>query len=297
MEKKLTIDSELVGVPWKKVYKTISWRHTTNYAAAVSDMNPLYIDDEREEGIIAPPMFAVTLGWPIAKNIHKYIDAPYSKEVLQRDVHYTSYLEFHRPIKPGNDDKGINLVIQPSIYAMIAQRAGTNVVYKYDVMDENGELFHTEYNGTMLRGVECTDGGKGELPFVPKVESTDYYWDTPVYIPPELPYIYDGCTDIVFAIHTSPKFAHSVNLPTNLLQGSATVALCVREMINKELAGDALKLKVLNAKLTAMVFPESKMRVQLIEKRTGDEYVELFFRAINEEGKIALSNGYIKAEK
>ncbi|HWQ76320.1 MAG TPA: MaoC/PaaZ C-terminal domain-containing protein, partial [Syntrophomonas sp.] len=287
--------TEFVGVPWKQVKKNISWRQTTNYAAAVSDMNPLYINDEKPEGVMAPPMFAVTLGWPIGKNIHKYIDVPYTREVLEKDVHYTEYVEFHRPIKPGESNAGINLTIQPSIYAMIAQRAGTNVVYKYDVMDENGELYHTEYNGTMLRGVECVDGGKGELPFVPKCENTEPIWDMPVYIPPELPYIYDGCTDIVFAIHTSPKFAHSVNLPFNLLQGTVTIAIGVREMINRELNGAADKVKAINAKLTAMVYPGSEIRVQLLEKRVGTEYVELFYRILNQEGQAALSNGYVKA--
>lgn len=63
MEKKLTIDTRLVGVPWKKAYRHIGWRQTTNYAAATHDMNPRYLDDEREGGIMAPPMFAVTLGW------------------------------------------------------------------------------------------------------------------------------------------------------------------------------------------------------------------------------------------
>lgn len=296
MDSELTIDSKLVGVPWKKVYKNITWRETKNYAAAISDMNPLYFDDEREEGIIAPPMFAVTMGWPIAKNIRQYIDVPYSQEVLERDVHYTTYLEFHKPIKPGYDPQGINVVIQPRIHAMIQQRAGTNVVYKYDVMDENGELYHTEYNGTMLRGVVCTDGGKGELPFVPKTESDQIIWEVPIYIAPELPYIYDGCTDIVFAIHTSPKFAHSVELPSNLLQGSTTIALCFREMVNHELNGDATRVKILNAKLKAMIFPDSHIKVQLLEKRSDEEYVELFFRVINAEGKVALSEGYIKAE-
>lgn len=88
MAKKLTIDSQLVGIPWRKAYKHIGWRQTTNYAAATHDMNPMYIDDEREEGIMAPPMFAVTLGWPIGRNIRDYIDVPYDQEALNRDVHY-----------------------------------------------------------------------------------------------------------------------------------------------------------------------------------------------------------------
>src|SRR6185295_17780379 len=37
----------------------VTWRHAMNYAAAVHDQNPWYFDDERDEGIVAPPMLAV----------------------------------------------------------------------------------------------------------------------------------------------------------------------------------------------------------------------------------------------
>lgn len=294
MEKKLTIDSQLVGVPWKHAYKHIGWRQTTNYAAATHDMNPLYVDDERQEGIMAPPMFAVTLGWPVGRKIRDYIDVPYPQEVLDRDVHYTEYIEFHQPMRPGED--GLDLEIIPSIYAMIAQRAGTNVVYKYEVRDKEGTLYHTEYNGTMLRGVECIDGGKGALPFVPAPEHPDQIlWEKKIHVDPEQTYLYDAATDIVFAIHTSPKYAHSVELPNILVTGTYTIAVGVREMINQELGGHAEKVKAINAKLTAMIFPDSDITVQLIDRKVNEACVELHYRVLNEEGAVALSKGYVKA--
>ena len=292
--KKWTIDTQLVGIPWKKAHRHIGWRETTNYAAATHDMNPLYIDDERDAGIIAPPMFAVTLGWPIGRRIRDYIDVPYSQEVLDRDVHYTEYIEFHHPIRPG--DTGLDLEIQPSISAMISQRAGTNVIYKYEVRDKNGTLYHTEYNGTMLRGVECIDGGKGELPFVPSPEHPDQIlWEKKIHIDPEQTYLYDAATNIVFAIHTSPKYAHAHDLPNILVTGTYTIAVGVREMINQELGGQAEKVKAINAKLTAMVFPDSDITVQFIEKNIRDGFVELHYRILNESGAAALSRGYVKA--
>lgn len=294
MEKKLTIDPKLVGVPWKKAYKHIGWRQTTNYAAATHDMNPRYVDDERPEGIMAPPMFAVTLGWPIARKIRDYIDVPYPQEVLDRDVHYTEYIEFHQPMKPGDD--GLDLEIQPVIAAMIAQRAGTNVVYKYEVRDKEGNLYHTEYNGTMLRGVECVDGGKGELPYVPAPTNPDQIlWEKTIHVDPEQTYLYDAATDIVFAIHTSPKYAHSVDLPTILVTGTYTIAVGVREMINQELEGHAECVKTISAKLTAMIFPNTDIKVQIIDKVVSGNVVELHYRILNESGAAALSKGYVKA--
>lgn len=296
MAEKLTIDSALVGVPWKQATRHIGWRQTTNYAAATHDMNPLYVDDEREGGIMAPPMFAVTLGWPIGRKIRDYIDVPYSQEALNRDVHYTEYIEFHQPMRPGED--GLDLIIQPMIHAMIAQRAGTNVIYKYEVRDTVGTLYHTEYNGTMLRGVECVDGGKGELPFVPAPPHPDQVlWETKIHVDQEQTYIYDAATDIVFAIHTSPKYAHSVDLPDILVTGTFTIATGVREMINRELGGNAELVKAINAKLTAMIFPNTDITIQLIDRVESEEFIELHYRVLNQDGAIALNKGYVKAKK
>ena len=295
MEKQLSIDSALVGVPWKKAYKHITWRQTTNYAAATHDMNPRYIDDEREEGIMAPPMFAVTLGWPIARRIKDYIDVPYPQEVLDRDVHYTEYIEFHEPIRPGAD--GLDLVIQPVIDAMIAQRSGTNVVYKYEVRNQkDGTLYHTEYNGTMLRNVSCVDGGKGQIPPVPKPEHPNQIlWEKKIHVDPEQTYIYDAATDIVFAIHTSPKYAHSVDLPNILVTGTYTIAVGVREMINEELGGHAEQVKAINAKLTAMIYPDTDITVQMIDRVESEDCIELHYQILNQDGKIALKNGFVRA--
>ena len=47
-EKKLVIDSQYVGEPWPVVKRRVTWHQTTDYAAVIGDMNPLYVDDERD---------------------------------------------------------------------------------------------------------------------------------------------------------------------------------------------------------------------------------------------------------
>lgn len=292
---KLMIGSELVGVPWKINEKEINWRETTNYAASLSDMNPFYVDDERPEGIIAPPMYAVTLGWPLAKDIHKQLDVPYSKEVFDQQVHYTEYIEYHRPIMPGS-----KILIKPTIAAIMPHKSGTHIVYKFEVTDKKGLLHHREYMGCLLRGVECKDSGKGEnnLPATPRMEvNASPIWESAIHVPREFPYIYDGCTGIFFEIHTSPKFAHAVGLPDILVQGTSTIAFAAREIINREANGDPTKLNVISGRLTAMVFPSSNIRVQLLEKYENEMSTSIYYQVLNEKGERALSAGYIEMKK
>lgn len=72
----MKLTSDFVGATLKEYICHINARRTMNYAAAIGDANPLYFNDERPEGIIAPPLFPVALTWPIVENITDYLDAP-----------------------------------------------------------------------------------------------------------------------------------------------------------------------------------------------------------------------------
>ena len=179
----LIIDSKYVGVPWKQVIKEVTWRMTTNYAAAIGDENLLYFDDESE----------------------------------------------------------------------------------------------------------------ADLPARSRAGSDQAVWSSEVKIAKTLPYVYDGCTDIVFEIHTSPAYAHSVGLPDIVVQGTASLALSVREIVSKELGGDPRGICAIGARFTGMVFAGNTVSVELLERREAPAGTELFFRTKNKDtGKVAVSDGYIK---
>jgi acyl dehydratase len=111
------------------------------------------------------------------------------------------------------------------------------------------------------------------------------------------PHLYDGCTDIVFPIHTSRAFARQVGLPGNILQGTATLAFAVREIINREAGGDPLILKSVFCRFTGMVFPGTVIRVQLVGKSVKDNGTNLHFIVLNQEGQKAISGGYAFLKK
>ncbi|NPV91707.1 MAG: hypothetical protein HPY50_13125 [Firmicutes bacterium] len=288
----MKVGSDIVGLRFKEYQTRITLRQTTNYAAAVGDMNPRYLDDRREGGVVAPPMLAVAVSWPIVENIKSYLDLPYPPEIFNTIVHYSEYLEITRPLRPGD-----RVTVSGEVLALIPHKAGSYIVFKFSVTDKDGKAIHQEYTGGILRGVECTDGGKGEenIPMVPDhAASGDPEWSVTVPITPEAPYVYDGCTNIYFPIHTSPKFAKAVGLPGIIYQGTATLALAVCELINREAGGDPERVKVIFGRFTGMVMPDSAIAVQLQGRRASGDYTELFFRVLNQQEKEAISLGYAK---
>ncbi len=262
-----------------------------NYAAAADDINPVYFDDERPDGIIAPPMFAVAVTWPLIEGLPEHIDSDdFPVDLLATMVHYTEHLVFYRPIRPGE-----RLTISGSIAAVLPHRSGTRVVLRFDAINSKKTPVFTEYIGALLRGVACSGEGRGEenLPAVFSRKGTSPpAWDAPVFIDPLRPFTYDGCTGITFPIHTSVSFAHMVGLPGIVLQGTATLAFAVREMINREAGGNPLRLCELHCRFTGMVRPGTEIRVRLDEKRRGQNGMGLFFSIFNEEGRRVVSDGY-----
>ncbi|NLV16530.1 MAG: hypothetical protein GXY50_04880 [Syntrophomonadaceae bacterium] len=288
----LHISSDIVGMKFKEYRTEVTWRQTTNYAAAVGDNNPCYLDDRGPEELIAHPMFVAALTWPIQQNLHQYVDIAQIQEAFRTAVHYTERLEVFRPIKPGD-----RVVIRGEVLAVMPHDAGTYLVFKLPVEDGDGNPIVTEYVGGMMRGVRCSDGGKGweNLPVAPRhVPNSSKVWQADIPISKDAPYVYDGCTNIVFAIHTSPRFARSVGLSGIIYQGTATLALAVRELVNREAGGNPARLNLLSARFGGMVLPGTNISIQLLQRLEKSDSAELYFQVINSQGHKAISGGYAR---
>jgi acyl dehydratase len=288
----MEINSDYVGTLLKEYRKEVTWRETMNYAAALGDNNLFYFDDERPEGLVAHPMFGVAVTWQISERIWEYLEnLDFPKEILLTQVHYTEHLRIHRLIRPGD-----RLTIRGRVVAALPHKAGTLLVVRFDACDGQGVPVFTEHMGGLLRGVRCTDGGRGaeQLPQGPKHSAEEaFLWESKVFVDRMAPFVYDGCTDIHFPIHTSVKFARAVGLPDIIYQGTATLALAVREVINREAGGDPRQVRSIACRFTGMVIPGSEIRIQLAGREAGREGDHLFFQVLNQEGKKAISEGVI----
>ena len=99
----MEINSKIVGHKFRELKREVTWRQTTNYAAAASDANPCYLDDERSGGLVAPPLLATALTWPVTERLGDFIGIDdFPTEFLNYGVHYSEALEFHRIIRPGD---------------------------------------------------------------------------------------------------------------------------------------------------------------------------------------------------
>jgi hypothetical protein len=292
---KPTLNSELNGTHLRDYETSVNWRDIMNYSAAIGDANPRYFDDESSNGIIAHPIYPVAISWNIIGRIQEFIvSEKFPTELLLSQVHYTEHLEIHQPLSPG-----LELVIKGQIVAILPHRAGTHVIIRLVAREKEGAPVFTEHIGAMLRGVECIGGGSGKesLPIVQNIsDAVDPCWTSTLSIDKLMPFVYDGCTDIVFPIHTSIKFARMVGLPGIILQGTATLALAVTELVNRELNREPTRVKSVSCRFTGMVLPGSNISVRMIEKRKNNTATDLLFDVCNIDGKRVISSGCLSAD-
>lgn len=292
----MKLDPKLVGTGLKPHRTETTWRQTTNHAAAVNDNNPRYFDDTGTQGLLSHPMFPVALTWPILSRLDTFIEsADFPTDVLLTQVHYSEHLVLHRLVRP--DDA---LTITGRLDAFIPHRAGTHAVIRLEAADRDGAPVFTEYIGAMLRGVDCGRGGHSDsLPVVPdnRTGEASPLWTSGVRIDPMMPYVYDGCTGIEFPIHTSPRFAGEVGLPGIILQGTATLAMAVREMVNREADADPERVTEIACNFTGMVMPGTDIRIACTDRVSHPTHTDLFFIVLNKRNQKAIRNGYVRIKR
>ena len=283
----MRIDPAFVGREVHGPARVVTWRETTSYAAATGDANPRYLDDSVAGGLVAPPMFAVALTWPMLAGIGRAIEG-FPIEVMKTMVHSGEHLRFFRLVRPGD-----RIELHGRIVALRPGRAGTRLVLRVSA-EAGGEPVFTEYATALLRGVECPDGGASieDLPEPMVVNETNVpSWESMIPLAREAPFVYDACTGIVFPIHTSVSYARQAGLPDLLIQGTCTLAMAAREIIDREAGGDPSALREIGCSFRGMVIPPTTIGVRLTARAPGDGETNLAFKVVDAAGNPALDMG------
>ncbi|MDX9974225.1 MAG: MaoC/PaaZ C-terminal domain-containing protein [FCB group bacterium] len=284
------MSSELMGIVLPAITVRVSDRQSMNYAACTFDNNPWYFDDERPDGIVSPPMLVVSLTWPLSLEFADALHANGYGDAQKRQVHYTEYIRWHRPFRPGE-----TLRISGRIAAVMKHRAGTLGVVAFEAVDADGLPVFDEFTGAMFRGVRFEGENEGTdfvSEFPERVEEAEPLWSTTLHVDPLASHLFDGCGDLHFPIHTSRKFAHQVGLPNPLLHGTCTESMAVRELVNRECGGDPTRLRATGCRFTGMVLPGTDITVRLVGVSETDTR-NLFFDVLTADGKKAISEGFL----
>lgn len=228
----MPLDLSVVGAAAGERTLTVTVRHCLAYAAGTDDLNPRYFDDARPGGVVAPPMFGVSLDWGLRDELLAATGLP--PEESGRGVHATQMMIFHRLIRPGD-----RLTVRGRVVQAEARPPGAYLVTRYDTSDAAGEAVLTVYYGVIFRGV----GTVGEARAIDSPPSTSRQgeraggWETAVSVPRQAPHLYSECAEIYNPIHTERAVALAAGLPDIIVHGTLTLAYAARELLDREAGG------------------------------------------------------------
>lgn len=83
-----------------------------------------------------------------------------------------------------------------------------------------------------------------------------------------------------------------MGLPDIILQGTATLGIAIRELINRETDGDPSQINSLYARFSGMVIPGTAIKVILKDKTIYHDRKNLHFCVKNQAGDIVIKDGF-----
>ena len=287
----MTLSASLVGGTAGPYVHDIDARWLMAYAAALEETAPEYFDTMRPEGLVAHPLFPVCYEWPAAVELRAKLT---SESIAARSVHATHDLVIHRPVKAGD-----RLETTATVSLIEPRSPGAYQVTRFETVDRRGQPVTTTEYGSIYRGVSIDPVSapvrpKGSDPTANECSETSEAWSTSVPLSPGLAHVYTECARIWNPIHTDRAVAIDAGLPDIILHGTATLALAVSQVLQREPAEAARRVRRIACRFTGMVRLPSVITVQGVGETRGRASRVIAFQVLAENGRPAVTRGLIE---
>ena len=287
----MALAATLIGTQVGPVAADVDARWTMAYAASLGDMLDCYIDTRRADGVIAHPLFPVCFEWPAATAIRAQLRATMGPGEPARGVHATHHTILHRPIRPP-----LKVCTSAEVVGIEQRSAGAYETVRFAPVDESSAPVCTTYYGSLYRQVDVSGaGGAADLPKPPAATTIAARPRAEVQIPisAALAHIYTECARIWNPIHTDMAVAASAGLSGLILHGTATLALAVSAIVQREAAGAPEKVAEIHGRFGAMVLMPSDVVLRILAREQSAVGPVVFFEAISANGGRVIRDGVV----
>jgi acyl dehydratase len=277
------VTEKLLNLAIPTVEQTYTAKDAMLYALGVglgfdpTDRNQL--DFVYEENLKVLPTFAVVLAYPglWMRDLDTGIDAI-------KVVHGEQGLTLHKPLSPAGAVVGKSRVA--GVVDKGEGRGALVMVERRIYAKGSGELIATVAQTAFCRGDGGFGGPSGPTPKPHELpaRAPDLVCDLPTS--PQAALIYRLSADIN-PLHADPEVAKAAGFPRPILHGLATYGVAGHALLKAACGYDPARLKSLNARFTAPVYPGETFRTEI----WLDGSVASFRTTAIERNVVAISNG------
>jgi acyl dehydratase len=243
----MALNRNCIGREYPAVETRVTREAIRNYALACNEDNPRYLDPAAPGGIIAPPMFGVTVTWESLLNASG--DPEVGVDVM-RLLHGEQEMEFIAPIRPGD------LITSRSRIASIETRTtGEALDIELEAQKQNGGPVLRAVTGIFIRGARrdrSAPAATAREASRPEGEPIVVVSQT---IDRDQTFRYAEASRDRNPIHVDENVARMVGLPGIIVHGLCTMAFVARAVVDSLCERDSTRLKRLRVRFARPVFP------------------------------------------
>lgn len=286
----MPISSQIVGRASEVVHDVVEDRWVMNYAAAVNDRNPVYLDN-RGAAVPAHPAYVSQLEWqPLFQVLQAASEsAGMTNAESVRGVH--SFNDTRMPVAIHSGDE---LSCRATIVGVEQRRSGARVSFDISTTNQRDEVVAVSRTVTVFRDVEVRDeavtpsawdGAEVGLAGSPTREET-------IPLGPLAAHVFSECARDYSPIHTDIRVATAAGLPGLILHGTATFAYALTSLTNHEGGGVPAFVRRIRGRLGGMVLCPSDMTLRVYTDPTSA--TRFGFQMLNERSEPAIDDGVVE---
>jgi acyl dehydratase len=284
----MAMNRDLIGNKYGPTEGKVVKREAMYYALATNDPNEAYIDGARPDGIVAPPLYAVSkdIG---GKGVMQAVQDPDMGINWAYVVHGEHLFEWEKPLIP--DTK---LKITSTVKDIIDKGTGELLEIKIDSTDENGDLVVSQVIGLFERNPEAPKKKKTEE------EAEDrgkILFTEDMKVKKGQTYIYAEPSGDHNLIHIDPDFAVKVGLPGIILQGLCTMAFVQKAVVDNVNGGDPNKLKKLKVRFSRNVLPGDTVTTTGWLKEDKGNSMIVGLESVVDRGDVVIKDAWAEVAK
>jgi acyl dehydratase len=275
----MPLKTEAVGKETDEFTYEVTAEKTIAYAKATNEENPIYLEEGREGGIIAPPIFNVVPAWQASGAAMSQVVPPTDAPRL---VHGEQDMRFYKPVRPGD-----KLTSKAKVVSVEEKATGETATAEVTTKNQDGEVTTVSRMTIFIRG----SGSGQRQPKPPAPEKGEPFAEVTQKIDEDQTYRYAEASGDHNPIHLNDDFAKSVGLPGIINHGLCTMAFVSRAAIEALASNDPLRLRRLKVRFSKPVLPGQKITTRFWKsgEEDGDEVYE--FETVNEEGTAVIKEG------
>lgn len=289
----MAIPTSLVDLTVPPMVHDVDDRWTMAYAASLGDLRPAYLDTTSADGVVAHPLFAVCVEWPVIVSSRAASEAAgVSAADVITSVHATHDVQVHRLVRPGD-----RLITSMEMVGLVQKSPGAMSTIRLETVDADGAPVASTTQDGIYLGVPL-DGDDHHNSDPPRpIAPTDRRGEpaeVTIPIAAGAAHTYTECARIWNPIHTSKRVALDAGLPDIILHGTANLAHGVTAVVDVAGDGDPHRVRRVSCRFAAMVRLPDTLTVRVWPANdSGDGTSVVPFEVFNSAGETAVRDGLV----